>query len=94
MHLTRCTWVLLLLTAAGGLAQAQTYPNRPIRFVIPCAAPGADDNIGHMVGTKLGGVLGTQTIIDNRGGAGGSIGVEIAAKAAPDGYTLLLGHSR
>ena len=81
-----------LLAATGVAAQAQTYPSRPIRFVIPFAPAGANDIIGRMVGSKLGEVLGQQMIMDNRGGAGGSIGVEMTAKAAPDGYTLLLGN--
>jgi len=84
--------VLITLALTAGSSAAQTYPARPIRFIIPFAAAGANDIIGRMVGTRLGEVLGTQMIMDNRGGAGGSIGVEIAAKAAPDGYTLLLGN--
>ena len=80
------------LIAAAGVVQAQAYPSRPIRFVIPFAPAGANDIIGRMVGGKLGEVLGQQMIMDNRGGAGGSIGVDIAAKSPPDGYTLLLGN--
>ena len=80
------------VTAATCHGQASTYPTRPIRFVIPFAAAGANDIIGRLVGGKLGEVLGTQMVMDNRGGAGGSIGVEAAARSAPDGYTLLLGN--
>jgi tripartite-type tricarboxylate transporter receptor subunit TctC len=83
---------VLPLLAGATLAHAQTYPSRPIRFVIPFAPAGANDIIGRMVGNKLGEVLGQQMIMDNRGGAGGSIGVDIAAKAPADGYTLLLGN--
>jgi len=73
-------------------AAAQGYPVKPIRFVIPFAAAGANDIIGRMVGGKLGEVLGQQMIMDNRGGAGGLIGLEIVAKSPPDGYTLVLGN--
>jgi tripartite-type tricarboxylate transporter receptor subunit TctC len=73
-------------------AQSTIYPNRPIRFVIPFAAAGANDIIGRLVGGKLGEVLGAQMVMDNRGGAGGAIGVDAAARSAPDGYTLLLGN--
>lgn len=92
MQISRFVFALAGCAAAAPSAHAQNYPNRPIRFVIPFAAAGANDIIGRMVGTKLGEVLGVQLIMDNRGGAGGSIGVELAAKAAPDGYTLLLGN--
>lgn len=85
-----------LLTSAFCLgiagAYAQGYPGKPIRFVIPFAPGGANDVIGRMVGTKVGEVLGQSMIMDNRGGAGGSIGVELAAKSPPDGYTLVLGN--
>ena len=70
-------------------AAAQTYPARPIRLISPNPAGGANDLIGRIVAQKLGEVLGQQVVVDNRGGAGGTIGTEIAAKAAADGYTLL-----
>jgi tripartite-type tricarboxylate transporter receptor subunit TctC len=84
---------LAALTAALiAPAAAQQYPAKPVRFVIPFAPGGANDVIGRMVGNKLGEVLGQPMIMDNRGGAGGSIGVELAAKSPPDGYTLVLGN--
>jgi tripartite-type tricarboxylate transporter receptor subunit TctC len=82
----------VLAAALVAPAAAQQYPAKPIRFVIPFAPAGANDVIGRMVGTKLGEVLGQPMIMDNRGGAGGSIGVELAAKSPPDGYTLVLGN--
>ena len=63
-------------------------PNRPIRLISPNPAGGANDVIGRIVAQKLGEVLGQQVVVDNRGGAGGTIGTEMAARAAPDGYTL------
>lgn len=81
-------------TAAFALAQAPgggSYPNRPVRFVVPFAAGGAVDILSRAVGTKLSGMWGQQVVIDNRPGAGGNIGAEVAARANPDGYTVLLG---
>lgn len=83
--------ILTALAVAGVItnAVAQTYPARPIRLISPNPAGGANDLIGRIVAQKLGEVLGQQVVVDNRGGAGGTIGTEIAAKAAADGYTLL-----
>jgi tripartite-type tricarboxylate transporter receptor subunit TctC len=73
-------------------AQSTPYPNRPIKMIIPFAPGGASDFIGRILGVKLGEVLGQQIIIDNRTGAAGNIGMEAAAKSAPDGYTIYLGN--
>lgn len=84
--------ILIAFAVAGVIAAgaaAQTYPSRPIRLISPNPAGGANDLIGRIVAQKLGEVLGQQVVVDNRGGAGGTIGTEIAARAAPDGYTLL-----
>lgn len=75
---------------ATGVADAQSYPARPIRMVIPFSAGGATDVPGRIIAQKLSAALGQQVIIDNRPGAGGVIGSHIVAKAQPDGHTMLL----
>ena len=73
---------------------AQTYPSRPIRFVVPFAAgAGVLDIMARIVSQHLGTGIGQQVVVDNRPGAGGNVGAEIAAKAAPDGYTMLMGNT-
>jgi tripartite-type tricarboxylate transporter receptor subunit TctC len=81
---------LLLLALAGGAAFAQDYPSRPVRLVVPFPPGGSNDIVARMVASQLGERMGQQFFIDNRGGAGGTIGAETVAKAPPDGYTLLL----
>ncbi len=83
--------MLLTTTLLAGNAFAQTYPTHPIRLISPNPAGGANDTIARIVVNKLTQVLGMQVVIDNRGGGGGVIGGEIAARAMPDGYTLLAG---
>jgi tripartite-type tricarboxylate transporter receptor subunit TctC len=78
--------VLLALTAAA----AAEYPDKQIRLIIPFPPGGSNDVVGRLVARHLSDVLGQQVYVDNRGGAGGTIGTDIAAKAAPDGYTLLV----
>jgi tripartite-type tricarboxylate transporter receptor subunit TctC len=73
-------------------AQKEAYPSRPVRMVIPFAPGGASDFIGRILQPKLAEALGQQVVVDNRPGASGGIGVETAATATPDGYTLLLGN--
>jgi tripartite-type tricarboxylate transporter receptor subunit TctC len=84
---------LLSVTAgcvvAAGSAIAQPYPNKPVRMIIPFSAGGATDVVIRIVANKLPEVLGQQVVIDNRTGAGGLIGTDIAAKSNADGYTLL-----
>jgi tripartite-type tricarboxylate transporter receptor subunit TctC len=82
--------VAALLSFAGSPALAQDYPNKPIRLVIPFPAGGSSDGIGRQVADKLSGVLRQTVVVENKGGAGGIIGADAVAKAAPDGYTLVL----
>jgi tripartite-type tricarboxylate transporter receptor subunit TctC len=81
------------LTAFGtGLAQAQAYPTKPITMIVPFAAGGPTDTVARLVAQSMGNTLKQQIIVENVGGAGGTIGAARAAKAAPDGYTLFLHH--
>jgi len=72
------------------MARAETYPERPIHLIVPFAAGGAVDIVARIVGAKLSEIAGSKVVVDNRGGAGGVIGTEMAAQAAGDGYTLLI----
>ncbi|HJQ63765.1 MAG TPA: tripartite tricarboxylate transporter substrate binding protein [Burkholderiales bacterium] len=80
----------LLLTATTTTLYAQSYPTRAVRMIVPFAPGGNTDIIGRVYAPKMAEALGQQLIIDNRGGAGSTIGTELAAKAAPDGYTILM----
>ena len=73
------------------LVQAQNYPARPLRLIVPTAPGGGTDFTGRLVAAKLSETMGQQVVVENRGGGGGSVGADNAAKATPDGYTLLLG---
>ena len=87
--LIRCAAVALFALLTN--AQAQTYPNKPIRLVVPFPAGGPTDILGRAIGAKLSEALGQPVVIDNRGGAGGGLGADSVAKSAPDGHTILLG---
>src|SRR4249919_3621985 len=80
--------IALLMCAPTG--QAQDYPSRPIRIIVPSTAGGSVDTLARTVGSNLAQRWGQQVVIDNRSGAGGIIGGEITAKAPPDGYTLIM----
>ena len=85
-------FILFALALGTGSACAQSYPAKPIRMLIGFAPGGSTDIVGRVVGQKLGEILGTPIVIENRPGAGGTIAMQVGAKAAPDGYTLILGH--
>jgi tripartite-type tricarboxylate transporter receptor subunit TctC len=91
-NVPRLTRVLLFLTLAGaaGAAQAQAYPVKPVRMVVPFAPGGNTDIIARIVAPGMSKALGQQIVIENRGGAGSMIGTEVASKSPPDGYTLLM----
>jgi len=84
--------LLLLLLLVPALAAAQGYPNKPVRMVIPFAPGGASDFVGRIFQPRLSELLGQQVVIENRAGASGNLGLEAAARAAPDGYTIFLGN--
>ena len=84
--------LLAAAVAAPALAQTAAYPNRPIRFVVPFAPGGNADTVSRTAGQKVAEAIGQQVVIDNRSGANGNIGMEIVARAAPDGYTIVLGY--
>jgi len=78
------------LLALTSMAAAQDYPSKPVRVIIPFPPGGVNDTVGRLVATQLSTRLGKQFIVDNRGGAGGTVGTELAANAPKDGYTLLV----
>ena len=80
-----------MLAAAAPVVMAQAYPAKPVRMIAASSPGSAVDIVARIVAQKLGEQLGQQVIVDNRAGAGGNLGAELAAKAAPDGYTLFMG---
>jgi tripartite-type tricarboxylate transporter receptor subunit TctC len=82
--------LLAILFAFSGLVNAQSYPSKPVRLIIPFPPGGSNDVVGRAVAVHLGERLGQSIVIDNRGGGGGTIGINAAAKSPPDGYNLLL----
>src|SRR5688572_10870980 len=94
-HMTRTFRRAALISAALAVtgvagAQAQSFPAKPIRVVVPFAPGGTSDILARLIGAKLNESLGQQVIVDNRPGASGNIGTELVAKSPPDGYTLVL----
>src|SRR5215470_8305842 len=89
--LLKAAGLLLALTAvAAAQDAAKDYPNKPVRLIIPFPPGGSNDVVGRLIATHLSEKLGKQVVVDNRSGAGGVIGTEIAANAPADGYTLLV----
>src|SRR5258705_11034754 len=89
----RASVCLVLVLAASGLSQAalaQSYPTRPVRIIVPFPAGGTTDIIARLVAQRMPEPLGPAAVVEDRGGAGGSIGADAGAKAAPDGYTILM----
>lgn len=87
----RIVIAVLALAGTATPAGAAGYPDHPVRMIVPFTPAGATDLLARLVGERLGAKLGQSVVIDNRAGAGGNVGAEIAAHAAPDGYTLLMG---
>ncbi|AGW90297.1 Bug family tripartite tricarboxylate transporter substrate binding protein [Cupriavidus necator] len=83
----------LALLALSPALQAQGYPQKPIRWIVPWPAGGGADIVARLMSTKLGEVLGQPVIVDNRAGAAGNIGAQVAAQSAPDGYTIVFAYS-
>jgi tripartite-type tricarboxylate transporter receptor subunit TctC len=82
----------LLTVAVAAHAPAQDYPTRPIRMIVPFVPGGSSDFVARIIQPKMSELLAQQVVVDNRAGASGNIGVEIAARSAPDGYTIFLGN--
>ena len=93
-HLARgAVLAVLLAIGATAPAHAQIYPARPVVIVVPFAAGGGNDVLARLLAQRMGAALGQQFVIENRPGAGGTLGARAVAKAPPDGYTLMVGHS-
>src|SRR5881394_137153 len=84
-----CSFFASLVVVSAAFA-ADAFPNRPVRLIVPYPAGGPNDVLARMVGGKLGEAWGHQVVMDNRPGAGGNLAVEVASRAAGDGYTMIL----
>lgn len=95
LHASQCNWLRAVLFVFGAcvacVAQSHDYPSRPIRIIVPFAAGGTTDLLARHIGQTMSEALHQQVIIENRTGAGGSIGADLVASSKPDGYTLLMG---
>ncbi len=97
MHVSRnfstfAAGLLSLVSLTVSAADTAPYPNRPVRMIVPFAPGGASDTVGRIIQPAMTELLGEQVVVDNRGGAAGNIGVEVAVRATPDGYNFLLGN--
>lgn len=91
MHRASVRWMIAILLGTFSVyIHAASYPTRPVRMVVPFPAGGPTDALARVIAQKLSESWPQQVVVDNRGGANGIIGQDIAAKAAPDGYTLLM----
>jgi tripartite-type tricarboxylate transporter receptor subunit TctC len=91
LSMTSAIAIVAALTCAAARVQAQSdYPSHPMQMIIPFAAGGPTDIVGRIMGAKMGELLGQSVVVEDRGGAGGTIGAGDVAKAAPDGYTMLM----
>src|SRR3979490_3565855 len=88
-----CAAIMFGLPRASVDAQAQTFPNRTITLVIPFAPGGSPSIVGRVIADKMSELLGEKVVVDNRPGAGGTVGTKAVAKSDPDGYTILLGYT-
>jgi tripartite-type tricarboxylate transporter receptor subunit TctC len=91
MRLSAAVFACLLSLGLAAPAVAETFPERPVRLVIPFPAGGSTDLVGRLVAEKMSEGLGQQVVVENRGGAGGNLGAAEVARATPDGYTILMG---
>src|SRR3978361_491095 len=90
-HSARCLFAASVLACPALAAQAAAFPDKPIHFIVPYAAGGTTDLVARVVGERVAAKLGKTVVIENKPGAGGNIGMDAVAKAAPDGYTLGMG---
>ena len=92
-HLLARLFVAIAIIAASPLCSAQSWPSRPVHFVVPFPAGGSTDVVGRLIADRLADSLKQPFVVENRAGAGGTLGSDVVAKAPPDGYTMLLGTS-